>query len=175
LDDQALDDVDAVQLGLPGGDIRQIPAGGRGRAARPLLAVQGSPATEDAVDGPHRGDLADPLVLEGLVDGLRTDGTEVALGQLLAALQHQILQVGRRAARPVRGTRAVREVHPIQPLALGPLDPVGYRGHPASELAGRFSDRLAATDGRHHGSTTLALTLCLLTALSPLGSFLALL
>src|SRR5438270_10225171 len=174
-DDQALDDVDAVQLGLASGDIRQIPAGGWGRAARPFLAVQGPTATEDAVDGPHRGNLGDPLVQEGLADGVRTEGTQVALGQIPSRLQHQILQGDLGAAGLVRRTRAVREVHPIQALAFGTLDPVGHRRHCYAELLGYRTQRLASTHGGYHGLTALGLTLCLLIRFPPVGSLLRLL
>ena len=161
-DDQALDDVDAVQLGPACGDIGQIPAGGWGWAARPLLAVQDSTATEDAVDGPHRGKLGNLPVQEGLVDGLGTDGTQIPVGQLAACLQDQVLQGGSGATGLVRGTRAVREVHPIQPLALGLLDPVCHRRHPHGELLSYCTQRLATPDRGYHGFPTLDVTLCLL-------------
>jgi hypothetical protein len=54
-DDQLLDEVEAVQFDLGGGQIGQVPATGWSRTARPLAAVQGATAAEDAVDGPHRG------------------------------------------------------------------------------------------------------------------------
>src|SRR5262249_23649005 len=146
--------------------------GGGGRAARRLVAVQGPPATEDAVDGPHRGDRDDPLVQEGLADGLRPEGPQVALGQLPPCLQHQILHGDRGATRTMGRPRAVREVHPIQPLALGSRDPMGHRCYRDAELPGDRAQRLAATHGSYHGLTTLGLTRCLLIRFPPVGSLL---
>ena len=54
LDDQPLDDVEAVEFVTPGRDLRQIPSQRWGWPAHPLLAVEETPPPQDAVDGPHR-------------------------------------------------------------------------------------------------------------------------
>jgi len=47
---------------------------------------------------------------------------------------------------------------------------VGHRGDADAELAGNGTQGLATADGGYLGTTTLALTLCLLMGLSPEGS-----
>src|SRR5262249_29884966 len=108
LDDQPLDDVEAVPFDLGLGAVGQIPASGRGRAARPVAAVQGATAAEDAVDGPYRGQLLGAALLERLTDGVSASGAEIAVSQLAADLQNQVLQGGISAAGPVGGRRSGR-------------------------------------------------------------------
>jgi hypothetical protein len=79
IDRQALDDVDAVQLGVPPGNLEHIPAGRRRRAAHPSLAVQGPASLEDAADGADRGPLFGAPLPEGLEDRLGTAVAQVAL------------------------------------------------------------------------------------------------
>ena len=102
---------------------------------------------------------------QGLSDGVGAEGTEVAVGQVAACLQDQILQRGFGAAGLVRGVRAIRPVDPIEALALGPPDPVGNRGDAGAELARDGAECLARTDSGYHGPTPVGSTLCLLIGL----------
>ncbi len=172
LDDQALDDVEAVQLRLGRGDLGQIPAAGRRRPTGPAAAVQGATAGEDAVDGSQRWRRSDALLLESLLDRGGPDGSQVAVGQRGSGLQHQVLHRSVGAAGLVRGVRAIRPVHAIQALALAPLDPVRDGGDANAEAAGDETQGLAASDGGYHGSTPRRLSLCLLMGFSLEGSVL---
>ncbi len=118
LDNQPLDDVDAVQLRLGRGHRGEIPASGRSGPAHPGAAIQSAPTPEDAVDGPHRGRRGQALSQQRLTDGVRADGSQIAVGQLASDLQHQILQGGARAPGLVRHGRAIRPIHAIQALPL---------------------------------------------------------
>jgi hypothetical protein len=170
LDDQPLDDVDAVQLRLGRGHRGEIPASGRSGPARPGAAVQSTPAPKDAVDGPHRGRRGQALSQQRLTDGVRADRSQIAVGQLASDLQNQILRGGVRAPGLVRHGRAVRPIRAIQALPFGALDPVGHRSHPNAEPAGDGTQGLAAADGGYHGTTPLGLTLCLLMRLPRHGA-----
>jgi hypothetical protein len=55
LDDQALDDIDAVEFPAATSHLRQIPARRRRRPSDPMATVQHAAAAEDAVDGPLGG------------------------------------------------------------------------------------------------------------------------
>jgi hypothetical protein len=103
-------------------------------------------------------------------NGLGTDGTEVAVGQVAAGLHHQFLHGGIGAASLVRGVRVVGPIDAIQTLAFGPLHPEGHRGDSDTEPAGDGTQRLTTADGGYQGTTPLGLTLCLLMGLSPDGS-----
>ena len=171
-DDQALDDVEAVQLRLGRGNLGQIPAAGRRRPTGPAAAVQRATAGEDAVDGPQRWQRSDALLPESLPDSGGPDGSQVAVGQLAPSLQHQVLHSGVGAAGLVRRVRAIRPVHAIQALAFGPLDPVRDSGDTNAEAAGDDAQGLTASHSGYHGSTPLDLSLCLLMGFSLEGSVL---
>ena len=147
-DSQALDDVDAVQLGVPLGDLRQIPAGRRRRAAHPSLAVQSPAPLEDAADGADRGQHVGAPLQEGLEDRLGTVVAQVALlGQLLSQVQDQVLDGGRCALRCTRDRRLILPVDAIQSLAPCLLDPVVDRRLRDAEAAGDLVLGQAASDG----------------------------
>ncbi len=169
-DDQALDNVDAVQLGQGLGDIGQIPPCGRRGPAGPLATVKCSAAAEDAVDGPHRGDVVNPLLHDGLVIGVGTDGNQVAKGQVGPGLQNQILQRGICTSGLCARRGASGPIIAVQPLPGGPLNPVGDRGDTDAEPASDDTLRLTAADGSDHVSARLLLTLCLLMDLPHEGS-----
>ena len=105
-----------------------------------------------------------------MTDGVRADGSQIAVGQLASDLQHQILQGGARAQGLVRHGRAIRPIHAIQALPFGALEPVGHRSDPNAELTGDGTQGLAAADGGYHGATPLGLTLCLLMRLPRHGA-----
>ena len=98
------------------------------------------------------------------------DGSQVAVGQHVPGLQHQVLHRRVGAASLVRSVRVIRPVHAIQALAFGPLDPVGDGGDADAEVPGDDSQGLAAPDSGYHGSTPLRLSLCLLMGFSLEGS-----
>jgi hypothetical protein len=147
LDGQPLDDVDAVQLGVPPGHIGQIPTGRRGWTAHPPLAIQCPAPSEDAADGADRGQRLGAPLQEGPEDGLGTAVARIALlGQLPSQVHDQVLDVGRCASRGVRDRRSVVPIDAIQSLVLCPLDPVAdgwltdaeaprglVLGHPATD------------------------------------------
>src|SRR3954462_15412448 len=78
LDHQPFHHIEVVQFPPLRGDLRQMPARWWSGATGASLSVQGSPPFEDAVDGPDRGERVDLTALEGLVDGLRPMGPQIA-------------------------------------------------------------------------------------------------
>ncbi len=169
-DDQALDNVDAVQA---------RPGSGRHRAnttlwaegpAGPLATVKCSAAAEDAVDGPHRGDVVNPLLHEGLGEWRRHRWHPGRQGPGLSESAkpdppERYLYVGSCAAEE-RSDQSTRS----SLLPGGPLNPVGDRGDTDAEPASDDTQRLTAADGSYHVSATLLLTLCLLMDLPHEGS-----
>src|SRR5262249_45017090 len=87
LDDQTLDDVEAVQFRASGGDVWQIPTWrGRGSSGA-ASSIEGATPLENAVDGPHRRQGADTAMNHLLVDGLGPVEAQVAV---LAELAPQV-------------------------------------------------------------------------------------
>ena len=124
LDDQSLDDVDAVQFLPPSGDLGQIPTGRRGAAPHACRAVQDTTSAEDPSNGSHRGEPLSLAGREDLMDRLRPMESQVTgLLQFAAHGQDLLLDGGFSAVRVTRTPRAILPIDAIQPLALGPLDP----------------------------------------------------
>jgi len=148
LDGQALDDVEAVQLGLPCGHGGEIPARRWRRAAHPSLAVQGPASPEDAADGADRGQRGRAPFQEGREDRLGAAVAQVAvLGQLPPQVQDQVLDAGWCASRRAGDGRSVLPIHPVQSRTACPLDPVVYRRLADTELTSDFVLGQAAPDG----------------------------
>jgi hypothetical protein len=157
LDDQALDDIGAVEFGPPGREVGQVPAGRRGGPSRARAAVQGPAPVEDAADGPRRGEWRDALGLQGIADGAGAELAQVApVLQLDAEGQHEILQVLRGAVdRPVTAGGLRREVDPIEAASFGPRDPEPDGGQGDAEAACDLAEGSAAAGGGDHLTTTI--------------------
>ena len=154
LDDQPFHHVEAVQLPLFRGDLGQMPTRWRRGATCAFLAVQGPPAFEDAVDGPHRGERLDLAGLEGLVDRLRPMEAQVAaLSQLRSYGQDQVLDGGFGSRGRVWGAGVIVPVHSVESLALGTTDPGMNSGLTDAEFVGDLVLRSTAPDGGDDGPT----------------------
>src|SRR5262249_37886104 len=152
LDDQALDEVEAVQLGVPGGDPRQIPPRRRRPTTRALAAVQGAAPLQDQADGAQRGWLANAAGPQRAVDGRGPEPSEVTGGaEVLTDGQHKILQrtVGT-VDRGGQAAGAVGPVHAVEALARGACDPALHGGQGHSKLVGNAAHGEAPADGSNH-------------------------
>jgi len=145
--DQALDHIKGVQLGLTVEQGGQIPTGRRGRlaAARPLnLAV----ANQDAANGGQGGQRRDLL---GAELGANRVGAVFAQGRMLL---EPLTELEDATDHPPRGAvvgmrvaaRSVSPVNPIQSLAVGAADSLADHGHRDAELERDLTERSAAPD-----------------------------
>ena len=156
LQGQALDAVEAVQLGPAAGELGQVPAPWRGRAAHTAVAVQRAAAREDQADG-AQGRRVGPAAGQPLpVDGRRTDLAQVAVAQLLAELHVAVLAGGVGAVdRAGQAARAVGPIDAVEALATGACQPVLHGGQGDAELAGDAPQGGAAARGLDHGTSAL--------------------
>src|SRR6266542_3171348 len=169
-DDQPLDNVEAVQLGAGVGQVGQIPAPGRWRAAEPAAAVQSPAALQDAVDGPHRGDVRDSLLDQRLVKRFRPERAQVAvLPELTTHPQDQVLDGGIGPPGVARGPGAVCPIDSIEAVPPGAFDPVHDGAGAHAEAAGDGTGRLPPTDGSNHLLTTFGDAVCLLMLVPSMG------
>jgi hypothetical protein len=88
------------------------------------------------------------------------------LGQLLAQVQDQVLDVGRCASRCAGNRRLIFPVDAVQSLSLRTLDPVADRRRRDAEAAGDLVLGQAAADGLDHLMTALSRQALLLMATS---------
>src|SRR3954447_7349771 len=95
LDDQPLDDVDAVEFLTAAGHLRQVPAPRWWRTSGPALAVQHAPAVKDAVDRAQSGQRLDPAGIKDLADRFRPVEAQITLvAQLASDVEDEILDGG---------------------------------------------------------------------------------
>src|SRR5262249_10480611 len=131
-------------------------------ATGPLPAVQGPPAFEDAVDGPHRGERFDLAALEGLVDDVRPVEPQVAVPpQLRSHGQDQVLDGGTGPRGCPCGVWTGVPVRSVEPTPVSVVDPVmdGRLAH--VELLGDLVLGAAASDGGDHRLATTSLSISL--------------
>jgi hypothetical protein len=88
------------------------------------------------------------------------------LGQLLAQVQDQVLDVSRGALRGVRDRRVILPADAVQALATGLLDPVVDRRLRDAEAAGDLALGQTTSDGLDDLATTLSGQVLLLMATS---------
>src|SRR5512135_1628708 len=157
LDDQALDDVEAVQFGLAGGHGGQVPARRWCGATDTVAAVQRPAALEDTAEGAYRGERVGASGLQRGVDRLGAELAQIAgVLQLATQGQHKVLQVRRGPIDwPAPSGRAPRDVGAVEPLAVGPCDPELNGGQCHAEASSDLAHGNAPADGGDHLTTTL--------------------
>jgi len=152
LEPQVLDDVEAVQLGPMGGNLRQIPSAGRCGAAGATAAVQRPASFENAADGPRRGTSPGAALPELPMDGLGAVLAQVAVvRERTAHLQDEGFPLRRSPLRGVRARRPVGQIRPVQTAALGAVDPPHHGGVVHVELSSHGANRSPMTHGAYHG------------------------
>jgi hypothetical protein len=126
LDVQAVDDIEAVELDLPGGDIGEVPAPWRRRSPDAAVDIEGTPPLEDPVDRPRRRDAPGQIRSDEQLapDRLRAVFAERArVLELLAQRQDQRLEVRWGPGDVARDRRAVGPVDPLKRRVARPAEP----------------------------------------------------
>jgi hypothetical protein len=145
---QADNRIEAVELHPPGGEIGQIPAGRRSRAANSTTGVEQASSLEDPADRPHGRQPGLASLDERLADRRGACLAEQPVGELSTRLDDEALHLLIRPACSVGGRRAVSPVHRLerQPGCprQGPLD----RSQPNIEPGRHRALRGTVVDGR---------------------------
>ena len=171
LDDQPLDDINAVQLPAPTGHLRQIPARRGRRPSDAMSAVPHAATTQDAVDRPFRGQRLDATGPEGLEDRLGPEEAQVTLGlQAATHFEDQVFEIGIGPLSGVGDRRTVGPIDPVQALALRVSDPAVDRGGAHAEVPGDLLLRSSPPDGLDHGLAVIGLPVSLLMMPSSRGA-----
>lgn len=152
-DGESLDRIEAVQFGLFGRHLRQIPAAQWCRTPHTFSPIHTVPL-KDAANRPHRRTGRDSLGLQLSMNSIRSVlAQRTALFEPTTDGQDLSLQGGRRTLGAFGSTRSVFPVHPVQSLSCGPLDPVMNRARGHTESRGNFAERLASAKRRDHRAT----------------------
>jgi len=145
---QILDEIEAVELGSPTGQIGQIPALGRRRPAKSMRTIEQPPAGKYAVDRRARGRLGHAQShVQRLPYGITTILTQYAVFAQRGTYAHDGRLQLRTGAVPRPPGRAVIEADPIEPLAFGVRDPVAHRAHADAKSRGNGAQALTRTSG----------------------------
>jgi hypothetical protein len=114
------------------------------------------------MDSANRGRVGETLFPEGLLDGVRSIGTQITVpAELATQTQHPFFQLVNGSLAMVGGTGEVRPVHAIETLALGPLDPVDDGTGTHAEATSNGTNGLVLTNGRYHLATPVGDPVCL--------------
>jgi hypothetical protein len=124
--DQTFDKVEAIELGLVGGDGWQVPAFGRRGATDSLTSIQCTPTEQDSSDGANRGDMLRATFLQGTMDGGCPKFSEVAgLLELFPQPQDPALHgESGGTSRSSSTARRIAPIHAIQTLAACAPNPI---------------------------------------------------
>jgi hypothetical protein len=154
--DQALDDIDAVEFPTAAGHLGQIPARRRGRPPEPMPPVEHASTPEDAVDGPLRGQRFDAAGPEGIADRLGPEETQVALGlQSAAHFEDQVFEGGGGPLGGMGDRRTIRPIDPVEALAERIADPAIDGGGAHAEIPRDLLLRLSPPNGLNHRPTAV--------------------
>ena len=143
---QILDEVKAVQFGLAGGQIRQMPALGRRGPALSMRAIEHPVTRKYPVDRRAPWDsLHSSVLMHRQADCIKSVLAQHAvLAQVSSHAQDMPFQ-GRRRAVPSPTWLQVGEMHPVQAFAASTRRPVRRRAHTDRELSGYRSQALPLT------------------------------
>jgi len=170
-DGQAFDGVEAVQLGLARGDLREIPAGRRRRPSLSPPPIEDSSTLDNPTARTNGGAMLQALVPQFAMNGSRSVLAQgAAFAEPLADGEDAAFDVGRSPMWYVPGPRgSIFPVDTIQPFSLSSSDPSldGVEGD--TEVASGLSHRASLPDSSHHGPSLLG---CVFASWeSPTGRF----
>ena len=155
--DQPFDQIEAIQLGTPVGEWRQVPTRTRWWTTDSPTAIQGAASLQDQADGANAGWIGQATGEPLAVDSGGPELTEVAgVTQLLANGQYEVLPRALGAIDRCRqAARAVGPVDAIQALSGGALDPALHSGQGHAELLGDLTQGGSVSDGVDQGTSAL--------------------
>lgn len=156
-DDQALDDVEAVQFGAASTQLRQIPTGQRRRPAGSPTTVQYAPTFQDSANGAHRRQRLDAALLQFTTDGFSAELAQGAVVlQVTADRQHEVFQLRRSfVGRLASTTGLIGPVDAIQALLSGAAVPILHRRTCHAKIFRDLMNRVPASHRRHHLPPTI--------------------
>jgi hypothetical protein len=124
-DCQTFDGIEAVQLAVSIGDLRDIPALGRRRAANTLSAIESAVPRQNAPDGSHRRQRVGVSLLEFSVNGTSTILAQCAsFPESFASGQHLSFDGDAGAPGLLGNATTILPVDAIQSLSHGATDPM---------------------------------------------------
>ena len=157
LDGQVFEQVKAVEFGMAGGQIGEIPARRRGRVAATPVGIEDSMADQHTVNGAHGRAGPDTQATQFAVNGGRPVFAQVtAILEFFPQVQDQCFEFGFEALRDSRiAGWPVREVHAVQAPGAGTRTPALNGAQADTEVSCNLPLRKATTDKGNHRSANL--------------------
>jgi len=144
---KVFDDVEGVEFDETGGEIGEIPAGGRRSSTNASPAVENAVASEDSSDGPDGGERRDALLAEMTMDRLIAELAEIAAqAEMIANLQDTAFEIGGNASGSSRSAGSIGEVDAVESLVLSSSNPALHGAQGNSTLPSDGPKRLAGTN-----------------------------
>ncbi len=155
-DDQAFNNIEAIEFTAALGHLRQIPTGWRGWMTSSMPTIQSPTPLQDAPNGSYGRDL--PLTSGNQVslDCLSPVFTQDAsVLEFSADPNHQVFNASLGALNTVRPLRAILPVDSAQSFPLSSLSPIMDRGEANMKSTSHRSQRFTLTHGSYHRLASL--------------------
>jgi len=157
-DDQAFDDIEAIQFAGSRCHVGQVPAGWRRWMASSIPAIQRTTPLQNAPNGAQCGDRCcpscDQFSLNGLSSVFSQDAAVLELGPYP---NNQVLNAPLGPMNIARSMGPILPIDPAQSFSLCPLDPIMHSGNAHTKASSNPPQRFSLTDRAHHRFTSFEL------------------
>jgi hypothetical protein len=151
LDDQAFDNIEAIEFTAPLGHLRQIPTGWRRWMTSSMLTIQSPAPRQDAPNGSYGRKLRPTSGNQVSLDCLSPIFTQDAsVLEFSAYSNNQVLNASLGALDTMRPVRAILPVDSAQPFPLSSLSPVMNCGDANMKSTSHLSQRFTLTHCFYH-------------------------
>ena len=153
---QVFNEVEAIDVGPPGSDAREVPAFGGRWPTNSSPSIESTAPQEDSTNGADGGKLLESALFEGKLDHDGAVVTEVAFfAELFADSQDQVLHAKRRGGCFTSSTtRLVEPGHAVNPVIGGALHPTLHGSQRHAKLPCHPTLRASPPHSAHELLTT---------------------
>jgi hypothetical protein len=153
-DDQALDNIEAIQLASSSCHLGQIPTGWRWRMTSSTSAIQNAAPLQDPSDGTQCGKRSHAASGQFSPNGLSSIFSQGAhILELGTHLENQIFNTPLGSPNVMRPVGSVTPIDSGQPLPLSSIDPIMHRGNAHAKASRYLTQRFSSPHSTYHRFT----------------------
>jgi len=153
-DDQALDNIEAIQLASSSCHLGQIPTAWRWRMTSSTSAVQNAAPLQDPSDGTQCGKRSHAASGQFSPNGLSSIFSQGAhILELGTHLENQIFNTPLGPPNVMRPVGSVTPIDSGQPLPLSSIDPIMHRGNAHAKASCYLTQRFSSPHSTYHRFT----------------------
>ena len=157
-DDQALDNIEAIEFASPSCHLGQVPTGWRWRMASSMSTIQSTAPLQNPPNGTQCGKCrrtpSDHFSLNGLSSVFSQDAVVLELG---THLDNQVFNTPLGSLNVMRSVRSVTPIDSGQPLPISSIDPIMHRGNAHAKASRHLSQRFTSSHSTYHCFTSFKL------------------